>query len=194
MPVQIPTKKDWMPVHTVFQFVPNQPKNTLASPLSMFNTVPNAEEIPFQMLPKTSFTPCHARLQLPVKMPANISNKPVNVFSTVLKMLLISAKAPSKIGARKLQKPSQMAFMTSVILWKLNPRAFNLSTIPWQNPCTAETIPFQIFVIATRNASFVSHRCLKAATNTAITPTMIRTGADIEAIDAFSAFSAGPVA
>ena len=59
------------------------------------------------------------------------------------------------------------------------PRAFSLSTMPWQKAWILLTIPFQMAVMAFRNSSLVSHRCLNAATRTAMTAITASTGAEM---------------
>ena len=176
MPFQIFIKKVEMPVHTSFQEVPNHPRNTSATSFSISRTVENTLVMPFQIPEKISVMPFHICDQFPVNSPMKTSSIPTITSSTVPRTVLIREKAASNTGASMLQKPSQIDFRTSTIFWKSNPRAFSLSVIACPNSSNFVLIPSQIPVIAARNSSLVSHRCLKAAASVATIATTARTG------------------
>ena len=101
------------------------------------------------------------------------------VLRTTLRVSAISWNAPVNTGARREQNPFQIAFSISVMFWKSKPRELIFSTISWQKPCTVDTIPFQISVMAVRNPSFVFHKVIKAAVSVPMTATTARTGAEM---------------
>ena len=65
------------------------------------------------------------------------------------------------------------------MFWKLKPRAFSRSTIPWQKVLTVSLMVFQVPMMASRNPSLVFHKCRKAATSVPMTATTATTGAEI---------------
>ena len=99
--------------------------------------------------------------------------------STVSKATDMALNAPSKTGARILQKPSQIFLIAEVISSKEMPRAESRSLIPSTKFDTVVLIFFHVPRIASRKLSFVFQRCTKAATRTAITATTASTGADM---------------
>ena len=60
----------------------------------------------------------------------------------------------SKTGARNWQSPSYRLFSTSTMEPNSKPRAFSLSTMPWQKAWILLTILFHMAVMALRNSSF----------------------------------------
>ena len=94
---------------------------------------------------------------------------------------------PSKTGARRLQKPFQIALSVFVMSVMLIPREANRSFTSSTKPVKMPLICVQIAVIAFRKPSFVSHRCLNAATRTATTATIARIGAAAANMDPLSA-------
>ena len=99
--------------------------------------------------------------------------------STVSRTEAITLKAPSNTGARSSQKPFQIFLMVSTMSPKSMPRAESLSRMPSTKFDTASLIRCQVPRIASRNLSFVFHRCTKAATRMAITATTASTGAEM---------------
>ena len=62
------------------------------------------------------------------------------------------------------------------MFWKSKPRAFNRCVIASPKAANFSLMPSHIPVMALRNSSLVSHKCLKAATNTATIATTASTG------------------
>ena len=176
IPFHTPSKKDLIPVQTSSQLVPNHPSTVSTSPVIRFSAAERMPVMPSQMPPNISLIPVQHCSQFPVNNPINTSKSPVMTSRTVPRTVDITENAASNTGASRLQKPSHRAFSTSTMLSKSNPRAFSRSVIPAQNSCTLETMPSQIAVIASRNSSLVSHRCLNAATSVAMTATTASTG------------------
>ena len=120
-------------VQTVSQSVPNQPRTVSAREVNVLIQFSKVATTKSQTAPKTSWTPCHTISQSPVKIPAKMSNRPVRISRASFRILLICWNTPSKIGASTSQKPSQTAFITSVMSSNSNPSALSLSTIPCPN-------------------------------------------------------------
>ena len=94
-----------------------------------------------------------------------------------MKILAIWLNAPSNSGASTEHKASHTAVMTSFISLKLNPSALSLSTIPPVSLSNVALTLSHTSSILSLNSSFVSHKCLKAATSAAIIAITARTGA-----------------
>ena len=94
------------------------------------------------------------------------------------RILLICWNTPSKIGASTSQKPSQTAFITSVMSSNSNPSALSLSTIPCPNSSNLALIPSQIAVILFLNSSLFFHKFVKARATAVITAIIAIAGSD----------------
>ena len=176
IPFQIFEKKVVTDVHSASQLVPNHPRNTSAIPFSILRAAVRIPVTPFQMPENISLMPFHICDQFPVNSPINTSRMPTMTSRTVPSTVLITEKAASNTGARTWQKPSHTAFSTSTMFWKSKPRAFNRCVIASPKAANFSLMPSHIPVMALRNSSLVSHKCLKAATNTATIATTASTG------------------
>ena len=189
IPVRIPEKNDEIAFHvseknvltfvqTVSQSVPNQPRTVSAREVNVLIQFSKVATTKSQTAPKTSWTPCHTISQSPVKIPAKMSNRPVRMSRASLRILLICWNTPSKIGASTSQKPSQTAFITSVMSSNSNPSALSLSTIPCPNSSNLALIPSQIAVILFLNSSLFFHKFVKARATAVITAIIAIAGSD----------------
>ena len=80
---QVLTKKVFTLVHTVSQSVPNQDRNTSATPFSASSTVEKMDLIPFHTVENRLFTASHAPDQLPWKRLLKISKILISESRTV---------------------------------------------------------------------------------------------------------------
>ena len=104
---------------------------------------------------------------------------PVSTPSTVSRITEMVFHTPSNTGASTSQKPFQIAFRVSVISEKLMPRSANRSLIPSMKAEILALIFSQVAMIASRNPSFVFHRCTNAAARAATAAMTAMTGADM---------------
>ena len=165
IPCQRLVKKSPIPCHMVFQSVPNQPRITLAIPINVSHTAWNVPLIASQTPPNISCTPCQHRSQSPVNRPMKISKMPEITSNRPPRTEPISSNAPMNTGASNWQKPSHKGPIKSMNPVKRPPNKSNSSPRREKTPWNFSTMLFQISIILFLNSSFVSHKCLNAATN-----------------------------
>ncbi len=179
------SKKSFMLLQHSSQLVPNQPRTVSNIPFIVSRTAESMPFIPSQIPENISLIPVHACSQSPVNMPINTSNIPVRTSRTVERTVATAEKAPSNMGARRLQNSVHIFFIpstTSPKPLKLIPSADSLSFMQSAKSVKVFFMLFHMAVTFSLNSSFVFQRVTKAATSVPITATTATTGADIPPI------------